>query len=343
MLWVEGITRADTKLAVLKVDAAGRRSNCPLDTLKELPEQGGRCQKSKFDTNFQTWEPTGPADYARGIGMQHPISNAHRVFRLTDRDTTYLIPAQVLFKAVFRPLGTLALNLFRPQGLEQTCVPKHTDAGVSFVMTGLSQRTQSCTSLQRPLSWMWSFPSARRMWESVYRYACSGELACDLPIGKARIVVTGVKKDGLFLVTEMTVLQVTTDEIPFEFARNHLSTIIFHEGVSFRMRQLSDFVARPDSNIAQRNGQWDLSDSEWSAIYPLFEEQQKRGNAKRKHELRSLLDGILAKLGTGIPWTKFQFLAGTWSNASKLYGECRKDGRWEEILGILERSRGMPR
>jgi hypothetical protein len=141
----------------------------------------------------------------------------------------------------------------------------------------------------------------------------------------------------------MTVLQVTTDEIPFDFAKTHPSKIVFHEGVSFRTRQLSDFVARPDSNIAQRNGQWDLSNSEWAAIYPLFEEQEKRGNAKRKHELRSLIDGILTKLGTGVPWTKFQFSAGNWSNASKLYGECRKDGRWEEILGVLARTREVPR
>lgn len=339
MQWIDGIARKNNKFVAVKTDNTGQITTRPLSNLSELPKPLGKYQKSKLDTNFQDWEIASATEYLRGVGLPIQASGSHRVFRFSRQQVTYLIPAHVLFKATFRPLGVLTSYLFRPQGLEQTCVPTLEDARVNFVLQGLSQRTQSCTSLQHPLSWLWCFPSARRMWESVYAYACNGALACDLPLGDARIVVTGISKEDFFYVTEMTILQIKTGETPFEFALTHPKTIVFHEGISFRRRQPDDFVAKADRTIVPINGQWALTDSEWDAIYPLFSEQEKRGNPNRKHELRTLIDGIIGKLGTGIPWKKYKYETGTWSNASKLYGECRKDGRWAKIQLILNRSR----
>jgi hypothetical protein len=342
MQWIEGIVREEPRLVATAIDGNGKRHTYSLSELSELSKAHVRSHVSKLNTAFQDWQHLSASDYLKGFGWSITVDGTHRVFKFEHQNVTYLVPANVLFRAVFRPLKLTAAYLFRPQGLEQVCVPTLNCAGVSFVMPGLSQRTRNCPTLQQPLSWLWCFPSAKRMWDSVYGYARDGLLACDLPIGNARIVARGVKKEAQFLVTELTVLQVTTDEEPFEFASGHPKTIVFHEGVSFRNRQLSDFVARADHTLTQINGKWDVTDQEWDAIYPLFSEQEKRGSSKRKHELRTLIDGILAKLGTGIPWTKFEFRVGTWSNASKLYGECRKDGRWLEIQAILKHSRGAP-
>lgn len=341
MFWVEGIRRDNAKFAVLSTDKNGQQNTYPLDRLSELHKPTGRSHKSKLDTDFQEWGLASVGDYLGALGLLMPSTNTHQIFKFSDQRLTYFLPAQVLFKAVFRPLGLMTSYLFRPQGLEQVCVPTLAGSTVSFVMPGISQRTQSCSSLQQPLSWMWCFPSARRMFESVYANACNGVLGCELPFGKARIAVTGIKKDALFLITELTMLQVTTTETPFDFAQSHRKEIIFHEGVAFRSRQRCDFVAQADTTIPHLNGRWDLTDQEWSAIYPIFSKQEKRGSAKRKHELRTLINGIIAKLGSGVPWKKFKFETGTWSNACKLYGECRKDGRWEQIQLILKSSRGV--
>ncbi|MDB5763927.1 MAG: putative transposase of family [Herminiimonas sp.] len=340
MQWIEGIVREDARLvATAAIDGNGKRHTYSLSELSKLSKAHSRSHISKLNTDFQNWQLSSANDYISGFGLSSTVDEAHRVFKFEHEKVTYLVPAAVLFKAIFRPLNLTATYLFRPQGLEQACVPTLSSAGANFVMSGLSKRAQSCSSLQQPLSWLWCFPSAKLMWNSVYSYACNGLLACDLPVGNARIVAKGVKKDAQLFVTEITMLQITTDEEPFEFACVHSKTIVFHEGVSFRNRQLSDFVARADNTLIQVNGKWDVTDQEWDAIYQLFSEQEKRGSSKRKHELRTLIDGILAKLGTGIPWTKFEFKAGTWSNASKLYGECRKDGRWLEIQTILKHSR----
>ncbi|GIZ53919.1 transposase [Noviherbaspirillum aridicola] len=339
MRWIQGLKRDGNSLVVEAVDKGGTPVTHAVHILSELPDIGGTKKKIKFDTVLQDWKQVGADGYMRAMGIAAACEQRHVVFELVNDGFTYLLPAQVVLKAFFRPLKQISSHLFRPQGLEQVCVPNFVASNVNFLMTGLSHRTQACKSLQRPLSWFWCFPSARRMWNSVYDYARRGILGCDLALGSARIVVTGVKKGGAFLVTEMTVLQVISDETPYAFALGHPQNIVFHEGVAFRGRTLSDFVARKDSAISAVNGDWSLSDNEWRHIYPLFEQQEKRGRKHRRHELRALLDGILGKLGSGIPWMKYSFTAGTWSNACKLYGECRKDGRWDQIESILRRSR----
>jgi len=339
MRWVEEIARENTKFVAIEIDKDGTRQSHPLSEIGSFLKDDASRHKNKFDTSFQDWQLASVADYLHGFGICVSVREHHRVFKIQCEQMTYFIPAGVLFKAIFRPLNLTVTHIFRPQSLEQVCIPTLKGAGVHFVMSGLRGRNQSCLSLQQPLSWMWCFPSAKRMWNSVYDYACQGQFACDLPLGKARLVVKGRKKKQNFFVTEMTLLQVTPDEEPFEFAFGHPTAIVFHESVSFRTKQLSDFVAQPDKTLETINGRWEMTDEEWRAIYPMFSAQETRGRSKRKHDLRTLIDGIIAKLGTGVPWTKFVFKTGTWFNASKLYGECKKDGRWEKIQIILAQSR----
>ncbi|SFI02805.1 Putative transposase of IS4/5 family [Collimonas sp. OK307] len=339
MRWVEEIARENTKFVAIEIDKDGTRQSHPLTEIGSFLKDNASRHKRKFDTNFQDWQLASVAEYLHGFGISDSVKEHHRVFKIQHEQMTYLIPAGVLFKAIFRPLNLMAVHIFRPQSLEQVCVPTLKGAGVHFVMSGLSGRNQSCLSLQQPLSWMWCFPSAKRMWNSAYDYACRGQFACDLPLGKARVVVKGRKKKQKFFVTEMTLLQITAEEEPFEFALGHPTTIVFHEGASFRTKQPFDFVARPDEALSPTDSRWEITDQEWRSIYPIFSEQETRGRSKRKHDLRTLIDGIIAKLGTEIPWRKFVFKTGTWSNASKLYGECKKDSRWEKIQIILAQSR----
>lgn len=338
MEWICGIQKKSDRF-VARVGSNYSEVTRSLRDLGKVPITLNKRHKSKLDTNFDDWRIASSVDYIATAGLNVAITDEHRVFTFHHEGTTYLVPTIVFFKAMFRPLSILAEYLFRPSGLNQVCVPKDFNGQIEFVIPGINHRIRSCLTLQQPLSWMWCYPSAKRMWDSVYEYANQGMLACELPKGSSRVVVTGARLKGRFLVNEMTILQVHTTEAPFAFAPAHSSTIVFHDGVHFRSRKPSDFIGACDPAQLRNNEGWRTSDSEWDAIYQLFASQEKRGHSKRKHELRTLIDDILEKLGTGVPWQKFQFHAGTWSNACKLYGECRKDGRWSEIQSILNRSR----
>jgi transposase len=74
----------------------------------------------------------------------------------------------------------------------------------------------------------------------------------------------------------------------------------------------------------------ELTDGAWARIAPLLPPDPRRGQAYRDH--RTVLNGILWKLSTGVPWRDVPDRYGPWQTLHARLLRWQRDGRWGRIL-----------
>lgn len=348
MDWVEGLERRDGAL-VARVVCLGKPCRLEaLGTMRLSEATSSRVRRVRVDSDFKNWSTASAHEYLAGLGIDLDVTERHRVFSVSHDGVRYLIPTLVLMKAMFRPFSQLIPFLFIPNGLELMSVHDTSCPHPSVhLMPGvLDTHSRRAASIREPLSWYWSFPSARQCWDSAYAWARKGHLALDLPAGKIRLVFKGRLEGGTCYVTDCSVTRVDIDEEAHDFARNHRKLVLFHEGAALG-DQRKGKKGRPaplsDSKLQMRGDTWSLSDDEWSAIKPIVTPNRSNGGRSRQHDLRTLLDGIVEKVGTGIPWQKASYKTGDWRNACWEYRRLRNGGEWEQICSVLARTRTQVR
>lgn len=288
-------------------------------------------------TNFSDWGPASLSEYGFASGLPVPPGDGHEVWSFQHNGNRYIVPALVLMRALFRPNHSLLPQLFRPQSLEDVCDFIGGDASSRVALTGglrdwAGSRERS--SLVEPLSWMYSFPSARAMWASVLSASSRSTLGLQLPNASVRMVVHGKAHCKNFYVTRMVLVTLTAHDAPFEFANDHSRDICFHVSDE---RLASGFKPNrsKDDDINLRDGDSSLSDAEWEDIEPLVH----RGR-DFKHSARAIVDAVLAKQSQGTSWTDTTYPPGIeHTTASTAFHRWKKDGRWAEVLGVLEMHR----
>lgn len=327
MQWIEGITRLNGQLTASSVNIEGQKDQVSLAAMK-VPGKALASHRYKLTTDFSAWTQTSVTGYLSAFGFRPDVAVNHRIFAFTDKKHRFLVPSLVLMKALFRPLNKLTDYLFSPQGLANISVLE-TDGNTPKVagFSSFKTDTKFGNTLQ-PLSWYWSFPSAHNCWHSVYLQAVKGNLALDLPIGSATLVVQGKRQGRDFFVTELTLLEVVTTEKPFDYAVNHPQVILFHEKVG-----KPTFEATGDNELLPRDTAWAVSDDEWNALKPIV--SQSMAMHRQKHDLRDIVDWVLTKLGTGTPWRNVNEKKLHWNVAQHHYRKWSLDGRWDRMREIL--------
>ena len=79
----------------------------------------------------------------------------------------------------------------------------------------------------------------------------------------------------------------------------------------------------------------ELSDDEWALVEPLLPPQRTRGTHYRDH--RTLLDAMLYRLHTGVPWRDLPERYGPWQTAYSRFRRWSRDGTWDRLLAALQR------
>lgn len=346
MDWVEGLDRRNGEL-VARVVCLGKP--CRLEALGAMrlsEATSSRARRVRVDVDFKSWSTASAHEYLAGLGVELDVTERHRVFSVSHDGVRYLIPTLVLMKAMFRPFSQLTPFLFALNGLELMSIPdpRGPEPSVHLMPGVLDTYSRRTASVREPLSWYWSFPTARHCWDSAYAWARQGHLALDLPTGKIRLVLAGRLEGGTCYVTDCSVIRVDIDEEPHDFARNHRKLIRFHEGAALgdqRKGRKGRPVPLSDGKLLIRGSTWALSDDEWAAIKPIVTPNRSNRGPKRQHDLRTLLDGIVEKVATGVPWQKMAYKAGDWRNACWEYRKLRNGGEWEQICSVLARTRAQ--
>lgn len=335
MSWIEGIARTDTGFALETVSADGARTQQPLADLASNTHTA-RTKRARVTTDCTNWSRHS-ADLFwdwHQVGKHEPRTR-HAVFEVVAEGKRYLIPAAVLIAALMRHIKHVHTFLFRPQGLESFSTPL---LGGDKPSIGLhlpeyrvfGARTRTPEGLLASYSWMHCFPSARAMWDSVYAFANLGRLDLSLPLASMTMTLHSVPWRGYHLVAEMVVMSVTANEHPFAFADGHPTHIAFHDSA------VLDWETRhkPVNAIPARGMEWALSDAEWSALAPHLPTR-----ARAKFDLRSIVDVILTKLGTGQAWRKLDCQGLNLPIVQATYQRLQKSGTWKVLEQLLVASR----
>jgi len=77
-----------------------------------------------------------------------------------------------------------------------------------------------------------------------------------------------------------------------------------------------------------------LSDAEWERIQPLLP-PQKPVIGRPRHDHRTVLNGILAVVGTDLSWREMPEEYGKRDRAYKRYRLWRDQGLWQRIVAAL--------
>ena len=74
----------------------------------------------------------------------------------------------------------------------------------------------------------------------------------------------------------------------------------------------------------------EITDWAWQEIEPLLPEYGQSGGQWRDH--RTVINGILWKLGTGSPWRDLPERYGPWQTCFDRFDRWRRDGTWDRLL-----------
>jgi transposase len=81
-------------------------------------------------------------------------------------------------------------------------------------------------------------------------------------------------------------------------------------------------------------GRGDLTDSQWKLLEPLLPVSNGRHGRWRDH--RQVINGILYRLRTGVPWRDLPERFGPWKTAYERHRLWSADGTWERLLRDIQ-------
>jgi hypothetical protein len=155
-------------------------------------------------------------------------------------------------------------------------------------------------------------------------------------LGKISFAGRGTPVGDILFVVELQLKLLQTDEPPLPAFSGHTRLIEFQR-IRRSKTNPSGKLAVQLEGLPSRNGDYSLSDDEWSELKDVMEPARA---GPRQYELRGTVDSILEKLGKGLRWDRLPPGTGDWSNYRKTYFRMKADGRWDTLLLVLQRHRG---
>lgn len=78
----------------------------------------------------------------------------------------------------------------------------------------------------------------------------------------------------------------------------------------------------------------ELTDHQWARLKPLLPPQRPR-RGRPAHDHRTILNGILWRLNTGVPWRDLPERYGPWRTVYSRFRRWQHDGVWERVFAAV--------
>jgi transposase len=79
----------------------------------------------------------------------------------------------------------------------------------------------------------------------------------------------------------------------------------------------------------------DLTDRQWSRLVALLPPQRPR-TGRPNHDHRRIINGILWRLKTGVPWRDLPERYGPWETVYSRFRRWQRAGIWDRVLAALQ-------
>lgn len=325
--WAQCVTRENGDLVIVFSDACSGSRYGAVSELShtELPVHSKR---KRITTCFSHWETISSTEYTEALRIPTNLSS-HLIWKFKVGKREFIIPALAIMRAIFRPHAVLLTQLFRPQALEGICVPTADGFAFTKSWSSLAKRDKT-NSLLDPIEWMWCYPSAKKMASSLYQFALRGELGMLLPLAKMRATVYGIEVGNILYVTKISIATIEPREPPFPFYNSQKHIFTFADTYKSHRKEEGNKITN-HLLPTHPNGDWKVTDEEWVLLNNFL----KNNRPATKYDRRTLLNGILQKLCTGVSWRNCSYDAGTFVTASKQYLYWKSNGTIENIEKII--------
>lgn len=224
---VIGLT--SNKLAHIVTDQ-GWHEVVPVAHLKTRGTPSGTRRETSIYTNFANWRLLDVDEantYPQAFGIQANLAD-HQVFEFSSGGHIYHVLALVVIRALLRNKPSLINAVFRPQGLELTVTPIFENNRLSMcALPDIHHRVVGPDFLL----WLYAYPSARRMFHSIFLLSMRGQLGLTLPDCTIEIQPRFMRlhrPKGIRYVTQLGIVNLRTGERPLEFYETQTSVSCFN-------------------------------------------------------------------------------------------------------------------
>lgn len=80
----------------------------------------------------------------------------------------------------------------------------------------------------------------------------------------------------------------------------------------------------------------ELSDAQWARLAPLLPPQHRSGRGRPAKDHRFIVNAILWRLATGVPWRDLPERFGPWRTVYSRFRRWQQAGGWERVLATLQ-------
>ena len=79
----------------------------------------------------------------------------------------------------------------------------------------------------------------------------------------------------------------------------------------------------------------ELSEAQWARLAPLLPPQQRSGRGRPSKDHRMIVNAILWRLATGVPWRDLPERYGPWRTVYSRFRRWQHAGVWDRVLAAL--------
>jgi hypothetical protein len=345
MEWLLGVERSFgvTEARILNVDGG-----VDMVQMSELHRRGLPAiepeVRLRSKVNLRTLRPTDVGSELRSLGFEaKPMTaNQHQAFEVEVDGKVVVLPALLLMRELFAPAKFFLPAVFQPQALDSLTWLAPTDAGFRMVIDASWYRTAVFTSNVRDcapvFAWLRSCRTAEAMVSSIHLSSLTGGVALEPPQATVDAKLAGVLLGRKLFLTELRLMSLTADEVP-SLVVEGFSPIVPFAARGLRGGKLGERVAPRTDIPAHPDGTYEMSDGEWDALGPMLVSKYP---GRVVLDQRRVIDGVLRKLATGMPWRSITYSVGNWENAAFACYHLKRRGRLEGFLSRLRDLRSTP-
>ena len=347
MQWVERIDRVGDRLVPVYIDSSGYRTTGSLRSTKSLMPRQGYKSADVEEASLESMEPVSAREYLDAIGFAHADPSGHQVFSLRVDGRRALIPTAVLLCALVGRMSAVGDRLLEAASLDRIAVPTVNGGRLQIEFDRKAKLTQDAVlpSVQARYTWLTCYPTARRLWNSVYASAVDGRLGLIPAKAIVKASLIGHRTADTIFVTRMVVRSLNPEEHPLPFAAAHHSgPFEFYEHSALHADKLSAFRAalrdsgslhpccKVQTDIPQGPEGWRMTAGEWQFVLG----ELRKAGFKSQVSVKNNINRALEKYATGTPWTA---MGPDWRSAQKIYQHWARRGQWDLLKRLLAEMR----
>lgn len=319
-------------MAVTIISKRGEQSVIPMAELHSsgVPTVRG-IRKRTVRLKLSELQRCSADDYLNAFGFNCTKNETnHTVFRYVDaRRGTWVIPALVLMRAIFKPHRLLLERAFFPQAFELLAVGvRGPRASPRCLLAGTREVRDKKYNPTPILTWFWRDRRAWAMACSVHRHAMGGRLDLDLADVEVEIGMRGIENQKMFFATNASIRTVyisseVEGEAPVQFT---LNAAAFAGTSTAGLEKALRVYAGPDGRITTNEAEWAV----------LAKSLKSKVNCGPRDSKRIILDGLLKKIsGQVLRWRDLEKHDVSWELHAMYYRQWLASGELESMLDKL--------